>query len=86
MKEQVFVPNTPNTFALLIGPSSTIVQCDICDYGCFQVDIKTHEKETWRRETSLFFSKHTLSVHRIYSNVIFVTISVFKLILKHMKN
>ena len=54
-------------------------------HGCFQVNIKTHEKETWRRETSQFFSKHTLSVYRIYSNVIFVTIAVFKLILKQME-
>jgi hypothetical protein len=29
-----------------------LLQCDICDYCCFQVDIKTHEKETWRKETS----------------------------------
>ena len=64
----------------------TLFQCDICDYCCFQVDIKSHEKQTWRRETLQFFSKHTLSVHRICSNVIFVTIAVFKLLLKHMKS
>ena len=29
----------------------------------FQVVIKTHEKQTWRRETPYFFLKHTLAVH-----------------------
>ena len=43
--------------------SQNLFQCDICDYCCFQVDIKTHEKQTWRRETSQFFLKHTITVH-----------------------
>ena len=63
-----------------------LFQCDICYYCCFQVDIKTHEKQTWRRETSQFILLHTLAVHRICSNVIFLTITVFKLLSKHMKN
>ena len=29
-----------------------LFQCDICDYCCFQVVIKTHEKQIWRRENS----------------------------------
>ena len=64
----------------------TLFQRHICDYCCFQVVIKTHEKQTWRRETPQFILIHTLAVHRICSNVIFVTIAVFKLLLKHMKN
>ena len=40
-----------------------LLQCHICDYCCFQVDIKTHEKPTWRRETSSFFLKHIIAVH-----------------------
>ena len=40
-----------------------LFQCDIFDYYCFQVVIKTHEKQIQRRETSQFFLKHTLAVH-----------------------
>ena len=40
-----------------------ITSHDICDYCCFQVVIKTHEKQTCRREASQFFLKHTLAVH-----------------------
>ena len=29
MKEQVFVPKTPNIFAIMTGPPSTIVQCQV---------------------------------------------------------
>ena len=39
------------------------MQCHICPYWFFQVDVKTHENQTWRRETSQFFLKHTLAVH-----------------------
>ena len=40
-----------------------LFQCYICDFCCFQVDIKVHEKQTWRRKTPQFFFKHTLAVH-----------------------
>ena len=43
--------------------SQNLFQCDICDYCCFQVVIKTHEKQTWRRETSQFILIHTLAIH-----------------------
>ena len=41
----------------------TLFQCHICDYCCFQVDIKTHQKQTWKRKPSWFFWNHTLAVH-----------------------
>jgi hypothetical protein len=50
-----------HTLAVHFGKN--LFQCDICDYCCFQVDIKTHEKQTWKRKTSWFFLKHTLAVH-----------------------
>ena len=40
-----------------------LFQRHICDYCCFQVVIKTREKQTWRRETLQFFLNYTLAVH-----------------------
>ena len=65
-----------------------LFQFHICHYCFFRVVIKTHEKQTWRRETSLFFLKHTLAVHfvkKLFQCDIcdFLFSSSF---LKHMKN
>ena len=67
--------------------SQNLFQCDICDYCCFQVVIKTHEKQTWRRETSQFILKHTLAVHFAFKlfQCHICHYCCFKLLLKHMK-
>ena len=55
----VFLKHTQQQFIFV----KKLLQCDICKYCCFQVVIKTHEKQTWRRETSQFFLKHSFAVH-----------------------
>jgi hypothetical protein len=46
-----------HTLAVHFGKN--LFQCDICDYCCFQVDIKTHQKQTWKRKPH-GFSQNTL--------------------------
>ena len=57
---QRYITLTKHTLAVYDGKK--LFQYEICDYCCFQFDIKTHKK-TWSNGNSQFFSKQSIATH-----------------------